>query len=258
MNMQPLVLAMQNAVPPRDIGVATSSATFFRQIGGTLGTAVFLSVLFSTVGGKITDAFARAAQTPQFQAALKDPAVLANPANQQILQALKSGGTGGADAAGALNDSVVHPEAVRRAGVPVQGGLLGRDARRLLDGRRGHHDRVRAAASSCRRSRCARSPAWRRCAPRRRPRPPTQPRQPAWPDAGRPCGRAGGLCGVLGADEFGGVADHDRMTEPAAPRMAASPPSERTRIVTGDHALREHARGDLGLDAGREPRGEAA
>jgi EmrB/QacA subfamily drug resistance transporter len=105
MVMQPLVLAVQNAVPPQDIGVATSSATFFRQIGGTLGTAVFLSVLFSTVSGKITDAFARAAQTPQFQDALKDPAVLNNPANQQILQALKSGGTGSADAAGALNDS---------------------------------------------------------------------------------------------------------------------------------------------------------
>ena len=41
-NMQPLVLAVQNAVPPRDMGVATSSATFFRQMGGTLGTAVFL------------------------------------------------------------------------------------------------------------------------------------------------------------------------------------------------------------------------
>jgi hypothetical protein len=41
--MQPLTLAVQNAVPPQDMGVATSSATFFRQMGGTLGTAVFLS-----------------------------------------------------------------------------------------------------------------------------------------------------------------------------------------------------------------------
>jgi len=47
-NMQPLVLAVQNAVTPQDMGVATSSATFFRQMGGTLGTAVFLSVLFSS------------------------------------------------------------------------------------------------------------------------------------------------------------------------------------------------------------------
>ena len=50
--MQPLMLALQNAVPPRDMGVATSSATFFRQIGGTLGVAVFLSILFSTRRGQ--------------------------------------------------------------------------------------------------------------------------------------------------------------------------------------------------------------
>ena len=55
--MQTLTLAVQNAVPPQDMGVATASATFFRQIGGTAGTAIFLSVLFSTVGDKITSAF---------------------------------------------------------------------------------------------------------------------------------------------------------------------------------------------------------
>src|ERR1019366_4003062 len=48
-NMQPLTLAVQNAVSPRDIGVATSSATVTRQIGGTLGTAIFLSILFTAV-----------------------------------------------------------------------------------------------------------------------------------------------------------------------------------------------------------------
>ena len=44
--MQPLLLILQSAVPPRDIGVATASATFFRQIGGTIGVAIFLSILF--------------------------------------------------------------------------------------------------------------------------------------------------------------------------------------------------------------------
>ena len=48
MNMQSIVLAMQNAVDPRDMGVATSSVTFFRQVGGSLGTAVFLSILFTS------------------------------------------------------------------------------------------------------------------------------------------------------------------------------------------------------------------
>jgi len=92
-NMQTLVLAIQNAVPPQDMGVATSSATFFRQMGGTLGTAVFLSVLFGTVIGNIKDAFAAAAKTPAFQQALADPAVIGNPDNATVLQMLK--GTGG-------------------------------------------------------------------------------------------------------------------------------------------------------------------
>jgi EmrB/QacA subfamily drug resistance transporter len=94
-NMQTLVLAIQNAVPPRDMGVATSSATFFRQVGGTLGTAVFLSVLFGTVIGNIKDAFASAAKTPAFQAALHDPAVLANPNNKPILDMLHGTSSGG-------------------------------------------------------------------------------------------------------------------------------------------------------------------
>jgi len=54
--MQPLILTVQSSVPPTAIGVATSSATFFRQIGGTIGVAVFLSMLFSTVGGNISGA----------------------------------------------------------------------------------------------------------------------------------------------------------------------------------------------------------
>ena len=91
-NMQPLTLALQNAVPPQDMGVATSSATFFRQMGGTLGTAVFLSVLFSTVGDKIAAAFRTDAATPAFQAAVKDPQVLADPTNNRVVEAITNGG----------------------------------------------------------------------------------------------------------------------------------------------------------------------
>ena len=90
--MQPLVLAVQNAVEVRDMGVATSSSLFFRQMGGTLGTAVFLSVLFSTVGPNIAAAFRTASQTPEFQAAVADPAVVADPANAPVLGMLQGGG----------------------------------------------------------------------------------------------------------------------------------------------------------------------
>ncbi len=39
--MQVLVLAVQNAVEPRDLGAATAAATFFRSIGGSFGVAIF-------------------------------------------------------------------------------------------------------------------------------------------------------------------------------------------------------------------------
>jgi EmrB/QacA subfamily drug resistance transporter len=50
--MQTLTIASQNAVEAKDIGVATSSSTFFRQMGGTLGVAVFLSILFNSLADK--------------------------------------------------------------------------------------------------------------------------------------------------------------------------------------------------------------
>jgi EmrB/QacA subfamily drug resistance transporter len=62
-NMQPIILAVQNAVSPREIGVATSSVTFFRQMGGTLGTAAFLSIMFSRLGTAIPEQIRQAAQT---------------------------------------------------------------------------------------------------------------------------------------------------------------------------------------------------
>jgi EmrB/QacA subfamily drug resistance transporter len=103
-NMQPITLAVQNALPPRDMGVATASATFFRQMGGTLGTAVFLSILFSSVQQNIAEAFRAAVGTPGFQAALADPAVLADPANRAVISAL--GGSGATPAGtGVLEDS---------------------------------------------------------------------------------------------------------------------------------------------------------
>nr|WP_083869187.1 MDR family MFS transporter [Nocardia niigatensis] len=60
--MQPLTLALQNALPPKDMGVSTAAATFFRQIGGTLGVAVFLSVLFTQLAPNITTSLQSAGQ----------------------------------------------------------------------------------------------------------------------------------------------------------------------------------------------------
>ncbi|MBV9821943.1 MAG: MFS transporter, partial [Actinobacteria bacterium] len=78
------VLATQNAVPASQMGVATASATFFRSMGGTFGTAVFLTIFFSGAARNVRENVTAAAQTPPFQAALRDPA------NGTIARALRS------------------------------------------------------------------------------------------------------------------------------------------------------------------------
>ncbi|MGH3942023.1 MAG: MFS transporter [Pseudonocardiaceae bacterium] len=102
--LQTLILAVQNAVPAQDMGVATSSATFFRQMGGTMGVAMFLAILFATAGNRIVESFQSIAPTPEFQAALNDPAVRADPANSVVLEAIQNGGIS-PNAGGVLQDS---------------------------------------------------------------------------------------------------------------------------------------------------------
>ncbi|MBO0984116.1 MFS transporter [Rathayibacter sp. SD072] len=88
--MQTLTLASQNSVDVANMGVATSASTFFRQIGGTLGTAVIFSVLFTRIPDTIGAAFRRPGIAADLQTALADPTVLADPANEKILGLLQS------------------------------------------------------------------------------------------------------------------------------------------------------------------------
>lgn len=88
--MQTLTVASQNSVGPRDIGVATSSSTFFRSMGGTLGTAILFSILFAQIPLALTTAFADPALIADMQSALQDPAVLRDPNNAQIISLLQT------------------------------------------------------------------------------------------------------------------------------------------------------------------------
>lgn len=47
------VLAVQNALPQSKLGTATSANMFFRQIGGTLGVAVFGAVVAATISAQV-------------------------------------------------------------------------------------------------------------------------------------------------------------------------------------------------------------
>lgn len=101
--MQTLTIASQNAVEARDIGVATSSSTFFRQIGGTLGTAVIFSVLYTRIPTTIAAAFADPTLSERVRAAAQDPAVLSDPANEGILKVLQRAQENSGSAGSALD-----------------------------------------------------------------------------------------------------------------------------------------------------------
>ena len=51
--MQVLVLAVQNAVAYSQLGVATSAATLFRSIGGSLGTAIFGAIFANRLASEL-------------------------------------------------------------------------------------------------------------------------------------------------------------------------------------------------------------
>ena len=51
--MQVLVIAVQNAVDYRNLGAATSGATFFRSIGGSFGMEVFGTIFSNLLASKI-------------------------------------------------------------------------------------------------------------------------------------------------------------------------------------------------------------
>ncbi len=94
---------MQNAVSPREMGVATSSVTFFRQMGGTIGVAAFLSILFTRLPTDIREAYASAAAT--------DP---------RIAQALQSGQLAGG---GDLSDTSFVQELPSYLALPFKVGF---------------------------------------------------------------------------------------------------------------------------------------
>jgi DNA-binding MarR family transcriptional regulator len=80
MVMQVLVLAVQNAVEFRELGVATSGATLFRSIGGSIGVSLFGAIFANQLASNLSDRLpagaggAPAAQDPTAIAALP-PAV---------------------------------------------------------------------------------------------------------------------------------------------------------------------------------------
>jgi hypothetical protein len=77
--MVPLLIAVQNAVPKRDLGAATSATTFFRSIGGAVGVAVMGAVLSHELARQILALGAAGVSDPRLQALIAHPDAVVHP-----------------------------------------------------------------------------------------------------------------------------------------------------------------------------------
>ena len=71
LTMQVLVLAVQNSVDARDLGTATSAATFFRSIGGSIGVSVFSAIFNNQMTGNVAHQLPQLASDPALRAKLR-------------------------------------------------------------------------------------------------------------------------------------------------------------------------------------------
>jgi hypothetical protein len=72
MVMQVLVLAVQNAVDYRFLGVATAGSTLFRQVGGSIGVAAFGAIFANRLGDELAARLPSGARVPT----VANPAVI--------------------------------------------------------------------------------------------------------------------------------------------------------------------------------------
>jgi EmrB/QacA subfamily drug resistance transporter len=78
--MVPLLIAVQNAVPKRDLGAATSATTFFRSIGGAVGVAVMGAVLSHELAGQLRRLGAGSVARDQLDVLIARPDAVVHPA----------------------------------------------------------------------------------------------------------------------------------------------------------------------------------
>jgi EmrB/QacA subfamily drug resistance transporter len=83
--MPVMILAVQNAVDQRDLGTATSAATFSRSMGGSFGVAAFGAILASRLAQQLPGVDAEALQASPSQLRALPPA-----ARQAVVEAVAS------------------------------------------------------------------------------------------------------------------------------------------------------------------------
>ena len=78
LSMQTIVIALQNSVDFKDMGVATSANTFFRSIGGTIGVAIFGTIYANRLSHYLPIGITKLQQT--------NPAALAGATPQKFAE----------------------------------------------------------------------------------------------------------------------------------------------------------------------------
>src|SRR5205085_2010650 len=87
--MQNVVLAAQNAVPAEQIGTATSTNNYFREVGATLGVAIFGTLFTSRLADNLGSALAGHAQQA-VQAGITSPESLVPSAVKAAAEPLRT------------------------------------------------------------------------------------------------------------------------------------------------------------------------
>lgn len=88
LSITPLLIAMQNAVPRRQLGVATSTNQFFRTIGGAVGVAIMGSVMSGGMRQRIADLDHRAGSRipiEQLRALINHPDAIVSPVTRAMV-----------------------------------------------------------------------------------------------------------------------------------------------------------------------------
>ena len=89
MVMVPMLIAVQSAVPKRDLGIATSTVQFFRTIGGAVGVAVMGAVMAHRLQGELLALLAASGPGTRLAAQVRElvaqPDLIVNPATRETL-----------------------------------------------------------------------------------------------------------------------------------------------------------------------------
>ena len=186
--MQTLILAVQNAVSYDDLGVATSGASLFRSMGGSIGTPIFGAVLANQLDSRLADAFPHSGSigsiahqaTPDVdrEAATADPRPVRGRLRRVAAAGVPDRRRRGADRLRPVLDdprAAAAPDDRRRA---KRGRLAGAAERGQLAARAGGEGELRwpstrtatsstsgwvsGPGSTCRRRRCGSCSAWTR------------------------------------------------------------------------------------------------